>query len=40
MDSLSLRGAINCFFVGLLFGMGFAIAANILRFIGSLIGAR
>lgn len=39
MDALSLFGAINCFFVGLFFGMGFAIAANILRLISGLLGA-
>ena len=40
MDALSARGAVNCLIVGLLFGMGFHIAGNILRFIASLIGAR
>jgi hypothetical protein len=40
MEALSLRGAANSFMVGLFFGMGFAIAANILRLVGQLIGAR
>lgn len=37
MDVLSLRGALNAFVFGILFGMGFAIAANILHFIGTFI---
>jgi len=40
MDVLSVRGAVNAFVFGILFGWGWLVAANIARLITSLIGAR